>query len=55
MNTFIVNEKFVTSIPDVLAGGDCITGSKSVVETVAHGKIIADQLKRIFSEENDKN
>ncbi|MBY9010135.1 MAG: FAD-dependent oxidoreductase [Candidatus Lokiarchaeota archaeon] len=55
MNTFIVNEKFVTSIPDVLAGGDCVTGSKRVVEAVAHGKIIADQLKSIFSEEKDKS
>ncbi|MFX1323318.1 MAG: FAD-dependent oxidoreductase [Promethearchaeota archaeon] len=43
-NTFIVNEKFFTSVPKVLAGGDCVVGSKSVVEAVAHGKIIADQI-----------
>jgi NADPH-dependent glutamate synthase beta subunit-like oxidoreductase len=43
-NTFIVNEKFFTSVPKVLAGGDCVVGSKSVVEAVAHGKIIAEQI-----------
>ncbi|MFX1410074.1 MAG: FAD-dependent oxidoreductase [Promethearchaeota archaeon] len=41
-NTFVMNEKFFTSIPNVLAGGDCVLGSKSVVHAVAHGKIIAD-------------
>ena len=54
-NTFIVNDKFVTTLPDVLAGGDCVTGSKNVVEAVAHGKIIAEQLKSIFSEEIDEH
>ncbi|MFX1572732.1 MAG: FAD-dependent oxidoreductase [Promethearchaeota archaeon] len=49
-NTFVVNEKFFTSVPKVLAGGDCVVGSKSVVEAVAHGKIIANQIKNIFSE-----
>lgn len=43
-NTFVVNEKFFTSVPKVLAGGDCVLGSKSVVDAVAHGKIIADQI-----------
>ncbi|MFX1281205.1 MAG: FAD-dependent oxidoreductase [Promethearchaeota archaeon] len=43
-NTFIVNEKFFTSVPKVLAGGDCVIGSKSVVDAVAHGKLIADQI-----------
>lgn len=47
-NTFKVNEKFFTSIPQVLAGGDCVTGSKSVVEAVAHGKIIADQIQEFL-------
>lgn len=43
-NTFVVNEKFFTSVPKVLAGGDCVLGSKSVVDAVAHGKLIADQI-----------
>ena len=43
-NTFVVNERFFTSVPKVLAGGDCVLGSKSVVDVVAHGKIIADQI-----------
>ncbi|MFX0165801.1 MAG: FAD-dependent oxidoreductase [Candidatus Hodarchaeota archaeon] len=43
-NTFIVNDKFFTSVPKVLAGGDCVVGSKSVVDAVAHGKIIAEQI-----------
>ena len=43
-NTFVVNEKFFTNVPKVLAGGDCVVGSKSVVDAVAHGKIIANQI-----------
>lgn len=43
-NTFVVNENFFTTVPKVLAGGDCVIGSKSVVDAVAHGKIIADQI-----------
>ncbi len=43
-NKFIVNERFFTNVPNVLAGGDCVLGSKSVVDAVAHGKIIADQI-----------
>ncbi|MFW9945766.1 MAG: FAD-dependent oxidoreductase [Candidatus Odinarchaeota archaeon] len=44
-NTFEVDDKFFTSVPKVLAGGDCVTGSKSVVEAVAQGKIIAEQIR----------
>ncbi|MFX1481213.1 MAG: FAD-dependent oxidoreductase, partial [Promethearchaeota archaeon] len=44
-NTFEVDEKFFTSVHNVLAGGDCVTGSKSVVDAVAQGKIIASQIK----------
>jgi NADPH-dependent glutamate synthase beta subunit-like oxidoreductase len=47
-DTIIVDKNFVTSISDVLAGGDCVTGSKSVVEAVAHGKIIANQINSIL-------
>jgi NADPH-dependent glutamate synthase beta subunit-like oxidoreductase len=47
-NRFIVNEKFFTNVPNVLAGGDCVLGSKSVVDAVAHGKIIADQIYDFF-------
>ena len=36
--------KFFTNVSKVLAGGDCVLGSKSVVDAVAHGKIIADQI-----------
>jgi NADPH-dependent glutamate synthase beta subunit-like oxidoreductase len=48
-HTIQVNDRFYTSIPDVLAGGDCVTGSKSVIQGVAHGKLIAEQLKLLFS------
>ncbi|MFW9820351.1 MAG: FAD-dependent oxidoreductase [Candidatus Thorarchaeota archaeon] len=51
-NTFLVNEKFFTSVPKVLAGGDCVLGSKSVVDTVAHGKLIADQIDEFLKENN---
>ena len=47
-NTIIVNEEFYTSVPNILAGGDCVSGSKSVVEAVAHGKIIANNIKNFF-------
>ncbi|MEJ2249089.1 MAG: FAD-dependent oxidoreductase [Candidatus Lokiarchaeota archaeon] len=43
-NTFIVNEKFFTSVPKILAGGDCVSGSKSVVNSVAQGKKIAENV-----------
>jgi len=49
-NTFVVNEKFFTSVPDVFAGGDCVIGSKSVVHAVAHGKIIAEQIRDLLKE-----
>ncbi|MFX0147690.1 MAG: FAD-dependent oxidoreductase [Candidatus Hodarchaeota archaeon] len=45
VNTFEVNDKFFTSVSKVLAGGDCVTGSKSVVDAVAQGKIIAEQIR----------
>jgi NADPH-dependent glutamate synthase beta subunit-like oxidoreductase len=47
-NTIFVDDKFFTSIPEVLAGGDCVTGSKSVVHAVAEGKIIASQIRDHF-------
>jgi len=46
--TILVDEKFFTSIPEVLAGGDCVSGSKSVVDAVAQGKIIAEQINKLF-------
>jgi len=51
-NTFIVNEKFFTSVPRVLAGGDCVLGSKSVVDAVAHGKLIADEIHDFLKGKN---
>jgi glutamate synthase (NADPH/NADH) small chain len=51
-NTFIVNEKFFTNVPKVLAGGDCVLGSKSVVDAVAHGKLIADQIYNFLKGKN---
>ncbi|KKM86117.1 hypothetical protein LCGC14_1282230 [marine sediment metagenome] len=43
-NTFEVNEKFYTNVSKVLAGGDCVVGSKSVVHAVAHGRMIAKEI-----------
>jgi len=51
-NNFIVNEKFFTSVPRVLAGGDCVLGSKSVVDAVAHGKLIADEIHDFLKGKN---
>jgi glutamate synthase (NADPH/NADH) small chain len=47
-NTIKIDQNFITSIPKVLAGGDCVTGSKSVVDAVAHGKIIANQIEKLI-------
>ena len=47
-NTFIIDKDFCTSVMDILAGGDCVTGSKSVIHAVAHGKLIADQIYKEF-------
>ena len=46
--TFVVNNSFFTNVPTVLAGGDCVVGSKSVVHAVADGKIIANQIIESF-------
>ena len=46
-----MNQNPKLSLPDVLAEEDCITGLKGAVEAVAHGKIIVDQLKSIFIED----
>ena len=43
-NTIEVDEKFYTNESKVLAGGDCVVGSKSVIHAVAHGKIIAKEI-----------
>jgi NADPH-dependent glutamate synthase beta subunit-like oxidoreductase len=47
-NTIKIDQNFITSIPKVLAGGDCVTGSKSVVDAVAHGKIITNQIEKLI-------
>lgn len=49
-NTFVVDNNFKTSVPGVYAGGDCVTGSRSVVEAVAQGKVIAEKIHRILSD-----
>ena len=43
-NTIKVDELYFTSLSKTLAGGDCVTGSKSVIEAVAQGKIIASNI-----------
>jgi len=47
-NTFIIEDNYCTSVMDILAGGDCVTGSKSVIHAVAQGKLIADQIYNEF-------
>ena len=47
-NTFEVNEKFFTSVSKVLAGGDRVVGSKSVVHGVSHAKIVAKEIIDFF-------
>jgi glutamate synthase (NADPH/NADH) small chain len=53
-NTFIVNEEYFTSVPKVLAGGDCVSGSKSVVNAVAQGKKIAINIHEFLKKANKK-
>ncbi len=45
-NTFEVDEHYSTTIPGVFAGGDCVTGPKTVVEAVAQGKEIANEIHK---------
>lgn len=48
-NTFIVDKKYFTSVQKVLAGGDCVSGSKSVVNSVAQGKKIAENINEFLT------
>ena len=41
---FAVDEKGMTNIPGVFAAGDVVSGPKTVVEAVAHTKIVAEHL-----------
>ncbi|MHA1380114.1 MAG: FAD-dependent oxidoreductase [Candidatus Helarchaeota archaeon] len=43
-NTFEVDENFQTSVKGVFAAGDCVTGSKTVVEAIAAGKQVAEKI-----------
>ena len=36
--------KFFISVSKVLAGGDCVVGSKSMVHGVSHAKIVAKEI-----------
>jgi NADPH-dependent glutamate synthase beta subunit-like oxidoreductase len=47
-NTIEINEKFFILIPQVLAGDDCVTGLKSVVDAAAHGEIIANHIRELI-------
>ncbi|MFX0132781.1 MAG: FAD-dependent oxidoreductase [Candidatus Hodarchaeota archaeon] len=54
-NTFEVNETYSTSVPGVFAGGDCVTGPKSVVEAVAQGRKIAKKIHKFLGFENEES
>ncbi|NVM01020.1 MAG: FAD-dependent oxidoreductase [Candidatus Helarchaeota archaeon] len=54
-NTFEVNENYSTSVPGVFAGGDCVTGPKSVVDAVAQGKKIAKKIHKFLGFENEES
>lgn len=44
-----VDETFHTNVPKVFAGGDCITGGTTVVESVRHGKLAARGIDALIS------
>ena len=51
-STFRVNPKTLqTEMPDVFAGGDCVTGPASVIEAVAAGKKAARSIRRYLQGE----
>lgn len=41
---FVVDESGMTNIPGVFAAGDVVSGPKTVVEAVAHTKMVAEQM-----------
>lgn len=43
---FVVDENGMTNIPGVFAAGDVVSGPKTVVEAVAHTKIVAEQMMK---------
>jgi NADH-quinone oxidoreductase subunit F len=52
-STFRVNpETLQTNMPDVFAGGDCVTGPASVIEAVAAGKKAAKAIHRYLQGES---
>ena len=51
---FAVDENGMTNIPGVFAAGDVVSGPKTVVEAVAHTKIVADQMIKYCYEKYEK-
>jgi len=50
-----VNDKLQTSMPNVFAAGDCVTGPKTVIEAVVSGKNAAYNILEYFESDDFKN
>lgn len=49
---FAVDENGMTNIPGVFAAGDVVSGPKTVVEAVAHTKMVAEQMVKYLNAEH---
>jgi glutamate synthase (NADPH/NADH) small chain len=49
---FVVDENGMTNIPGVFAAGDVVSGPKTVVEAVAHTKMVSEQMIKYCYEKN---
>lgn len=50
----VADEKGRTSRPGIFASGDVVQGARTVVEAVAHSKIVAEEMHRYIQEEASK-
>lgn len=54
-NLFVVDEEtLATNIPGIFAGGDCVTGPKTVIEAIAAGKKAAKSIHSYLNKEARK-
>ncbi|MBR5021783.1 MAG: NAD(P)-dependent oxidoreductase, partial [Oscillospiraceae bacterium] len=51
----VADELGRTSRPGIFASGDVVQGARTVVEAVAHSKIVAEEMHRYIQEEATKD
>ena len=51
---FVVDENGMTNIPGVFAAGDVVSGPRTVVQAVAHTKMVSEQIIKYCYEKRNK-